>query len=340
MTAAIRSDSSPRPLTGLRWLVAWTIFPVVLGLSLFACVIALRGGASPGWAVLAISLIAGAVLLVVERLQPHARYWLQPQRDVATDVTHAVLSSLLVPAIFEAAVASLLLAGAVWLSTLAGVSLWPAGWPLAVQLVLALLVAELGQYWWHRLAHRHDALWRFHATHHSSRRLYWLNSCRFHPVDSMAQYTLEAAPLVLLGCPAEVLALFTLSTAVIGMFQHANVELRCGVLNWIFSLTELHRWHHSRELREGNSNYGANLIIWDVIFGTRFLPAGRELAAENVGLAGMPQFPRTYWGQIASPFRWQALREKTTRRRDELEPARHAAPAEQMAAATLSRRSA
>ena len=115
--------------------------------------------------------------------------------------------------------------------------------------------------------------------------------------------------MILLGCGRQVLALFTLSTSVIGMFQHAKIQLRLGPLNWIFSMTELHRWHHSRDKREGNSNYGANLIVWDVLFGTRFLPEERELDPEHIGISNMPNFPQRYLGQLMSPFNWKRLRD-------------------------------
>ena len=98
------------------------------------------------------------------------------------------------------------------------------------------------------------------------------------------------------------------------MFQHANIELKIGVLNWVFSMTELHRRHHSRDIREGNSNYGANLILWDIVFGTRFYPKQRQLSANNVGISNMPNFPRDYLGQLISPFRWRRLQEEAARR--------------------------
>jgi sterol desaturase/sphingolipid hydroxylase (fatty acid hydroxylase superfamily) len=289
----------------------WTSFPVLYVGSALVALAAFRQGYSPALVVTLLSGGVGLTLLVLERLRPHAHYWNKTQADVSTDVTHVVFSTMLVPAIFEALLRGVLLAGAAWLTASLGGSLWPHAWPIAVQLALALVVAEFGQYWWHRWAHERDALWRFHATHHSPSRLYWLNSCRFHPVDSMAQYALQTAPLVVLGAGPDVLGLFTLSVAVIGMFQHANIELRIGVLNWIFSLTELHRWHHSRDLEEANANYGANLIVWDVVFGTRCLPSGRELSARNVGLSNMPNFPQRYWGQLLSPLRWRQLRNES-----------------------------
>jgi len=75
-------------------------------------------------------------------------------------------------------------------------------------------------------------------------------------------------------------------------------------------MAELHRWHHSRRLEESNTNFGQNLIVWDVVFGTRFLPKDREPPAD-IGIAGLPAFPMDYWGQLVSPFRWRAIREQS-----------------------------
>ena len=71
-------------------------------------------------------------------------------------------------------------------------------------------------------------------------------------------------------------------------------------------MAELHRWHHSPVVAQANHNYGHNLIVWDIVFGTRWLPADREPPAE-VGLENLPRFPKTLLGQLASPFRWRAI---------------------------------
>jgi sterol desaturase/sphingolipid hydroxylase (fatty acid hydroxylase superfamily) len=114
-------------------------------------------------------------------------------------------------------------------------------------------------------------------------------------------------PLVVLGCPGDVILLFALFDGVFGMLQHCNVAVRLGPLNRIFSMAEPHRWHHSRTLVEANANYGSNLIVWDLVFGTFFLPQDREPPAA-IGIAGMEHFPRSYLAQLATPFRWQRLR--------------------------------
>ena len=69
-------------------------------------------------------------------------------------------------------------------------------------------------------------------------------------------------------------------------------------------MNELHRWHHSKELKEANSNYGGNLIIWDIIFGTRFLPE-RKMQSDRAGLSeNENQFPFfSFIKQLIYPFR-------------------------------------
>ena len=73
------------------------------------------------------------------------------------------------------------------------------------------------------------------------------------------------------------LALYYIAYATNGFFQHCNIELRYGLLNYIVGSAETHRWHHSRVPRESNANYGNTVIVWDLVFGTWFLPKEREV---------------------------------------------------------------
>ena len=91
------------------------------------------------------------------------------------------------------------------------------------------------------------------------------------------------------------------------VFQHCNLDLRLGPLNWIFSMAELHRWHHSTLIVESNRNYGQELIVWDAVFGTRFLPPGRE-PPERIGIPDLPRFPTGYLAHLSSVFRWARVK--------------------------------
>jgi sterol desaturase/sphingolipid hydroxylase (fatty acid hydroxylase superfamily) len=284
---------------------AVTVFPVVMTAALLACVALQRAG-HPVAALGFPTLVPAFFILLAERVFPRFGSWKRSHHDVPTDLAFAPLSSV-ASGFGNAAATAIAVPAAVWLSS--GSGLWPdVPWP--VGLGLALVVAELPKYWLHRMMHEHDALWRFHATHHSVPRLYFLNATRFHPVDIGLDALVGIFPLVLLGCPPEILLLFGVASAVHGFFQHANLQLRLGPLNWFFSMAELHRWHHSKLMREANHNYGQNVIVWDVVFGTRFLPADRE-PPEDIGIPDLPAFPKRFWPQLASPFRWRRIREES-----------------------------
>ena len=116
----------------------------------------------------------------------------------------------------------------------------------------------------------------------------------------------------MLGANELILAYFGLISAVHGIFQHANLQLKLGPLNWIFSMAELHRWHHSRTIEEANTNFGQTISIWDWVFGTRFLPNDRQ-PPRDIGIADLPDFPMTWWAQIRAPFRWAKVKEESTK---------------------------
>lgn len=275
------------------------IHPSVLAAAVVSAFVLLRAGWPMPWAVAAIDVTTAVVIALLERRWPHRRRWNESHGDVKTDVLHMVFGMIPIPILFRAASLGALFWASAWLAARVGRPVWPAHWPLPAQLLLALLVAELGQYWVHRLAHERAVLWRLHAVHHSVERLYWLNAGRFHPLDTLLQHASEMAPLVVLGVDEQVLALFTVFTSANGLLRHANIEMRTGILSWVISTADLHRWHHSVEVAESNANYGANLIVWDVVFGTRRAPARSGPA--SLGL-GRP-YPRTFLAQIAAPFR-------------------------------------
>ncbi len=284
----------------------WSVFPVVMGGSIAWSIYLILTGADAATAILLPQFVAIAIVAVLEHVYPLHRRWNLPRDDVRVDATHSISIAVMISVATPFVVAGgVVFAG--WLSREFGIGLWPTEWPLVLQLPLALVIGELPGYTVHRLEHEWDGLWRFHATHHSAPRLYWLNAGRFHPIDSLLTFVPSYGLLVLLGCPIEVLALFTLVSAVHGIFQHANVQLKLGVLNHFFSMAELHRWHHSKTMDEANHNYGQTVILWDTLFGTRFLPKDREPPAE-IGIPDLDAFPMTWWAQIQSPFQWARIK--------------------------------
>ncbi len=176
--------------------------------------------------------------------------------------------------------------------------LWPHGWPATLQVVLMVLLADLFRYPLHRAMHTRAALWRLHAVHHSPERLYWLNVGRFHPLEKTAQGLFDALPFVVVGVDSWALAGYFVFYAVNGFFQHSNADVELGPLNWLISGAELHRWHHSVDPVESGTNYGNNVIVWDVLFGTRARPPGE---VDEIG-NGDPGYPTGFVASMTQPF--------------------------------------
>lgn len=281
-----------------------SIVPLAVLSGLAAAVWLMKAGVEPAQAVLPISLAGLLLVAIFERVLPWHRDWNRSHGDFVTDAlylpTQAGVGALCAPFVASVAVA---VGG--WLSEQSPAGgIWPTSWPIAAQVVLATVIREFFDYWGHRAMHRFDWLWRLHATHHSATRLYWLNGVRAHPGEIAFRFgILGVLPLATLGIGETVLALTTVAALMADVFQHANIAFRLGPLSWIYSIGDVHRWHHSRDRFEADHNYGNVYLFWDALFGTRYLPADREPPTE-VGIEGLEAFPSSFFAQWLSPFRW------------------------------------
>lgn len=294
-----------RALHWIRTGIAYGGFPVTLVFAVGLVHFAFASGVRDGFVlVTGTILLCTFAILAMQRIHPAVQAWRDWGPDAALDILHAILSTGGGGEGVRALLFGVLYASAAALGNAVGTSLWPENLNWMVQLALALVIADFFAYWIHRLSHTWQPLWRFHALHHSSERLYTFSSGRNHPLHTALTYTAQMTPLILLGAPNEIIALLSVFTGVHGLLQHANIAFKPGALNWVLATADLHRWHHSVELDESCTNYGNNLVLWDVVFRTRYLPADRPLP-EAVGLGEDANFPRDYFGQLASPWTWR-----------------------------------
>jgi ornithine lipid hydroxylase len=243
------------------------------------------------------AVIMGALMIAVfEKLMPYQLMWRPRVQDVKDDFLYTMLIQIAVPRLLSFVVV-ILLAGQVGPDApFAGV--WPRDWPVPAQAILLIISADFMRYWLHRLSHNLPVLWRLHAVHHSTDRLYWLNTSRFHPIEKTFHFTLDSLPFILMGVDPHVIGFWFVLYSVNGFFQHSNIRLRFGLLSNIFSTAEMHRWHHSQIPAESNSNYANVFIIWDRLFGTYYRPAS------EVGTLGLlnPDYPMGILEQMKAPF--------------------------------------
>src|SRR5207244_3639459 len=110
----------------------------------------------------------------------------------------------------------------------------------------------------------------------------------------------DTVPFLLLGVAPEVIAGYFLLYSVNGFFQHSNLRLRYGWLNYLVASAEAHRWHHARDPRVAACNFSNTTIVWDFVFGTWHLPRGSVVG--DIGIMDRA-YPTNFWSQIRAPFR-------------------------------------
>jgi ornithine lipid hydroxylase len=253
-------------------------------------------------------LILGALFAPLERLIPFSRKWLgsdEAPADIMLFVGNKYWGDFINKPIRLVTVALIVQQ----ISPEIGKSIWPSYLHPYVQVFLLLSINDFFRYWYHRWMHENEFMWRWHAVHHSSERLYWFNGTRSHPIEGLIQGLMWAIPLAFVKAPADVVFVTGLLSRVIGRFQHTNMDVQVGFFDYIFSTPKNHRYHHSKKLEEGNSNYGGDVIFWDILFGTFYLPKGQQ-PSDEIGISDMPNYPKTWLGLMLAPFTYGQIKKE------------------------------
>jgi len=252
-------------------------------------------------------LALGIVIVILEWRFPERLEWRATRSDVTADALFMALVQVALPQLLML-LALLFFAG--WMHAHTPSAGWPHHWPLAAQAIAMVLAVDFMRYWLHRACHKYDLLWRLHEVHHSPDILYVLNVGRFHPFEKVLHFSLDTVPFLLLGVAPEVLASYFVLYSVNGLFQHCNVRLRYGWLNYVVGSAETHRWHHARDPKTAMCNFGNTTIVWDLVFRTWHLP-------RPVGDIGIMDrgYPKDFWSQMVTPFGSRGGRRPTLKAR-------------------------
>ncbi len=257
--------------------------------------------ALPTWIIL-----TALILAAVERLKPFAKtrriFSLSYLSDIANTVvfTYAgvffywLATTHIEPHLFSA-IGDMRFLGK--LQILASAPLW-------LQVLAALIVIDLGEYWVHRLLHRVSFLWQLHKVHHSVRsdEFDHLVGFRFHWLEYPVYRTLLYIPIFIFAVRWEALLILRVATVISGMFIHSNLKISLGKLGYLFNTPHLHRWHHDVDLHDGKTfNFGTRLSCWDSLFGTLYYPAGHQ-APKGLGYEGQQEMFNNVLGHQLFPL--------------------------------------
>lgn len=237
----------------------------------------------PNWLVVASTLFAirlgfRVLLLALEWVNPRYDSWRLTWKEFATDVFYVSMGYTILRMV------DVYIGNSVIVEAVQGAFSWEDfAWftdlPLLVQALAISLIFEFGQYWMHRGMHNWYPLWLTHAPHHYITQLNINKGAVGHPVE------LFLIGLGVGGFFDFLPRAFLLAGAIgmtVGVYQHINVRFNTPAWwRYIFNTVEHHSVHHSQDYEATRSNFGANWIIFDRMFGTCV-----DGEAEKLGMDG------------------------------------------------------
>jgi sterol desaturase/sphingolipid hydroxylase (fatty acid hydroxylase superfamily) len=258
------------------------------------CALLLTAAGIALWKVSLLVVVAIGVSFLMERVLPYELAWNESHGDTGKDTTHGFVYELSN------------LAGLLWLQLIVSAvpwhGFWPRQWPLCVQLLGAIVLADMAVTLVHYASHRVGWLWSLHCVHHGVQRLYGFNGLVRHPLHQQLDLAIGTLPLVLAGMPVDVTVLLGLAMTVQLIVQHSNVDYRLGPFRHVLSIGPVHRLHHVNWAGKGDVNFGLFLTVWDRALGTFRSISERTPIAGDIGIQDQPCYPQHYCTQLAMPF--------------------------------------
>lgn len=173
--------------------------------------------------------------------------------------------------------------------------------------LLAIVLADFGHYWHHRLDHRVAVCWAVHGVHHQPQEMNFTVAMRHAWFSDLYSFPFYA-PLPLLGVPTSYFFIATTLLSFHALITHTEHFNFPGL--GILVTPRSHILHHAKNPRYIDKNFGAMLCIWDRIFGTHV-----ELSPDEPPRYGALHGYETHDGALAQWVLWRDLRQRLRRAR-------------------------
>jgi len=249
-----------------------------------------------GLVFLGLYLLAFAVEVCSGRLRHSPR----PGRDLLFTLT-GVLSHVVITGALIGSLAGLAVA-AVWGGESAGSLAYIPFW---LAFAVIFFGEEMLHYWIHRFAHEWRWLWKIHRTHHSAQQLnvgviyrynvFWVALLPQAWVGAFAVYLGQADAFAAAISVAFVTNVLTHTNLRWDLWLRRKMpwsEPLWWVMERVITLPDTHHAHHAYgKGAHPNGNYAVTLFIYDIIFGTAYIPNRRQTQY------GLPIAERLHWAE-------------------------------------------
>ncbi len=192
---------------------------------------------------------------------------------------------------------------------------------IATFLLFSFLLAtalDFGLFFGHYLLHKVPFLWEFHKVHHTAEVMTPITVYRMHPIDNLLIMVMGALSTGIIGGILQFYyggqgIVFQVSGANLFFalyylfgynLRHTHIWLDYGpFFDRIFMSPAQHQIHHSAEPRHFDKNQGFLFSFWDALFGTLYVPKGREEFPLGIDdLEDQKHYNRSVWALFWRPF--------------------------------------
>ena len=151
--------------------------------------------------------------------------------------------------------------------------------PVAVQIVIAVVLLDYTLWFWHWANHKIPVLWRFHLVHHVDLDLDASTALRFHFGELVLSVAYRALQIIVIGASSFSVWVWQSILFASILFHHSNTRLPIGLERRLVRLIvtpRMHGIHHSDYLNETNSNWSSVLSCWDYLHRTILLDVPQQ----------------------------------------------------------------
>jgi len=143
--------------------------------------------------------------------------------------------------------------------------------PKPINFLMSILIIDFFHYLIHRLHHSIPMLWRLHRVHHSDKNVNSITTFLHHPFETASTFFIGISMYVIFDIPVVAILCHSIFMVIHSPFSHTTLSVPKHIekiLSYLIITPSFHRIHHSRDMKEGNSNFGNIFPFWDKLFGT------------------------------------------------------------------------
>lgn len=133
--------------------------------------------------------------------------------------------------------------------------------------LLLFVLIDFEEYWFHRLSHHVNVLWKAHIVHHQSKHFnltVGLRTSFFVPLFNLVFYV----PFTLMGFHPDHIMLIIMLQGIYQLLLHTEVVPKLGWVERVLITPSAHRVHHGQNDVYIDRNFGKVLVVWDRLFST------------------------------------------------------------------------